>query len=317
MHVPGTPSESTSPTADSIGAQPPVAQEPVTAVQAPAPAVEGEGEAAPSQPKEDRFSAKFAAIAREEKKMRLEREKFKAEREAERAALAKEKEEVARHRELKSKLKSDRGLALKYLEEGGLTYDDLTQLILNDNKPTPEMMAKQVREEMEAFKREQEEAKRRAEEEAQKKQAEQLQSVLDNFKNEITTFVDQNAETYELTKTHPEGVELIFNVIDQHHAQTGRILSTEEAAKYVEAYLEEEAEKLYRGTKKLQAKIGGAPAPKTDPEVAPKATPAQAAATQTPKTLTNTQQATVAAPVERELSPDESKALAAKMLRWT
>ena len=50
---------------------------------------------------------------------------------------------------------------------------------------------------------------------------------------------------YELIQAN-EANDIIYDVIEEHYNETGRILDIEEAAEAVESYLEEEAEKLLK-----------------------------------------------------------------------
>jgi hypothetical protein len=107
-----------------------------------------------------------------------------------------------------------------------------------------------------------------------------------------------------------DATELVYQVIEEHHASTGEILDIKRAADAVEAHLLEEAKKLIE-----RPKIKGLMQPKapTAPSNATKSEAAKAAPSA--KTLTNAS-ATKPSPVARYLSDDESKAEAAKLIKW-
>jgi len=123
------------------------------------------------------------------------------------------------------------------------------------------------------------------------------------FKNEINEYVDSNLEKYELIKAN-EANELVYDVIEEHYNDSGRILDIEEAAQAVENYLEEEAEKLLK-LGKLRSKFN------LKDDVEQEESPRQSQVT-----LSNAMSAQANERVDRKLSDDESKALAAKMLKW-
>ena len=75
-----------------------------------------------------------------------------------------------------------------------------------------------------------------------------------NFQDEIGDFVKQNGEDYELIGAS-EAEGLVYDVIEEHYNETGRILDLKEAADAVESYLEEEAGKLMK-LKKISARLG-------------------------------------------------------------
>ena len=72
------------------------------------------------------------------------------------------------------------------------------------------------------------------------------------FKKKIGSFVSQNE--YELINAS-EANGLVYDVIEEHYNDTGRILDMKEAADAVESYLEDEAMKLMR-LNKISSRFG-------------------------------------------------------------
>lgn len=255
------------------------------------------------KPKEnDQFAAKFAALTREEKKIRDERAAYMAEKKAWEESRQTQDEELGSLKNLKERMRTE---PLKVMEENGLTFEELTEMMLNEGNPTPEMQIQRLKEQVEGgYKQEIEELKKQIASNEEKRNEEKYNETVENFKYELSEYISQNEETYELIKA--QGAEdLVFDVIDQHYQETQRILTNEEAAKAVEAHLEEEARKLFSSVKKL------APNPPSGDEGSKPSGEAQPSVT-----LSNTQAAQVPNKGDRRLSNEESLKEAAKLLRW-
>lgn len=255
--------------------------------------------------KSDDFSRKFAALSRREKEIRAkeaEYDKRIAELE-ERLNSFNQKSEPEPEPELpiEYRLKKD---PLRALEEMGLSYDKLTELALNDGKLTPEMQMKLMREELEGdYKKKFEELENRLLEKEKSDEQRRYDDIQRGFKNEIDEYVNSNLDKYELIQAN-EANDIIYDVIEEHYNDTGRILDIEEAAEAVENYLEEEAEKLLK-LGKLRSKFG------IENDLEQEESPRQSQVT-----LSNAMSAQANERVAKKLSDEESKALAAKMLKW-
>lgn len=312
----------------------PVAQAPVPAApEAPKPNAAPTDPAATSapteigkdpDPKADKFSARFAALTRQEKALRAEQAKWKAEREAEQKEWAPKIEKAQRYEELKAKGKTDKAIAMEALNELGLTYDDLTKMFLNDSKPTPEMIARAAQEQVEALRREQAEEREKLTKAQKDDQAKAEQAAVDQFKTQIRETMNAKPEDFELTLTHKNGVELVYDVIEEHYKSTGRVIPAEEATALVEKHLEaelEESAKAGKLPKKLQRLLGVKAGEGENP--APEGPKGDGAATKAaqpvaPRTLTNSSATATPTPTRAPVkSLDESKAEAAKLLKWT
>ena len=265
--------------------------------------VEESLEAAKEPEKNDDFSRKFAALSRREKEIR-EKETEYGKRIAEleeRFNSVNKEPEPEPELPFEYRLKKD---PLRALEDMGLSYDKLTELALNDGKLTPEMQMKLMREELEGdYKKKFDDLENRLLEKEKSDEQRRYDDIQRGFKNEINEYVDSNLEKYELIKAN-EANELVYDVIEEHYNDSGRILDIEEAAQAVENYLEEEAEKLLK-LGKLRSKFN------LKDDVEQEESPRQSQVT-----LSNAMSAQANERVDRKLSDDESKALAAKMLKW-
>jgi len=249
---------------------------------------------------QDKFASKFAALSRKEKALR--------ERESEYESKFEEMERKLSEYEDKNKEPEVdwehmlRNNPLKALEEAGLGYDKLTELALNDGRLTPDMQMAAMREEIERdYKRKFEDLEERLSAKEEAEQEEYYNHVQDNFQNEIGDFVKQNGEDYELIGAS-EAEGLVYDVIEEHYNESGRILDLKEAADAVESYLEEEAGKLMK-LKKMSARLG--------------INPQELREMDSQVTLSNDHAAHVKyeESAERMLSNDESKARSAAFLQ--
>lgn len=248
-----------------------------------------------TEPEEDpAFTKRFAALTRRERALQ-ERERLFREQQA----------EVERLRQSQQIAKTD---PLAFLQAHGLTYQEITDHVLNNGEPTAEFRVRKLEEQIE---RERQERERQRQEDRQK----EIDTTISGFKSQVKSMIDQQGDTYELIRSQ-EAYDTVFETIEAYFAKTGQILDVDVAAKHVEEELEQHARKIL-GLKRfapkepqplsetLESAVAEAPVPP------PPATP--------PKTLTAAQ-TTGAAPLAKPgevLSEDESKRRAAQLLRWT
>ena len=261
--------------------------------------VEQSLEAAQEPEKNDDFSRKFAALSRKEKEVRAREAEYEqriAELEQRFAAKEPQKEpEIPFDVRLRQN-------PLKALESVGLSYDKLTELALNDGKLTPEMQMKLMREELETdYKSKFEDLENRLVEKEKGLEEQRYEDIKLGFQNEIESFVNSNGEEYELIKAN-DANDVVYEVIEEHYNETGKILDIKEAAEAVESYLEEEATKLLQ-LSKVRSKFNPG-----DNEQEPQR--------QSQVTLSNAHSAQANERVARKLSDEESKSAMAKMLQW-
>jgi hypothetical protein len=241
------------------------------------------------QPQDSEFDRKFAALSRKEKALR------DRELELDKKYGNKEKELPLERR--------IRANPLKALEELGLDYDKLTELALNDGRLTPDMQMKLMREELENDYKdkfnsleERLNTKEKMEEEAK------YDAVKQGFVGEINSFISENKSDFEYV-AHNDATDVVYDVIEEHYNETGRILDIKEAVEAVESYLEEEAEKLLN-LGKVKNRLTSMRDEYEQPQ------------RQSQTTLSNAHSAQANERVARKLSDEESKSAMAKMLQW-
>lgn len=285
----------------------------------------------PAQTEEDkRFAAKFAALNRREK-----------------IVAAKEKQATTRMKELEDKIKAmeakpveteaakkplERRLKeapFETLKELGLDFETLTRMALNDGRVTPEIQQELAKEDLKSelmgqiqeLRAKLEEKEKSDKEAADRAQEERSNKAVSDFKTGISSYIDQNKETLELVSVEgADGIELIYDVVlsdyqtkKQELEETGedtsdiQVITIEDAAKMIEEQLLEEAKKRIglSKIKKLVEPLSAVPA-STKQEPKKTASP----------TLSN-DKSQVQGKGRAYLSQDESKAEAAKLLRWT
>ncbi len=233
------------------------------AVKAPSggqtdPNVETKSEVEPKEETkapEDPISTQYATLARKEKALRakvLQQEQGLKAKEA--ALLAKEEAFKAKEAEYQSKYISKDRLSqdtLNALADAGLTYDQITELMLTQNSPERKAQSeyeKRLDAKIAEFEKKQLDSQKANEE--QKTQA--YQQAIKQIKTDATNLVtsDPNFETIKETNSINDVVELI----ERTFKQDGVLLSVEDAAKQVEEYLVEEAFKLTK-LKKIQQRL--------------------------------------------------------------
>lgn len=259
----------------------------------------------PEEKKDDKFAPKFAALAKRE-----------------RAIVTREAQTKAKEKELETKYAPLMALEKEALESPQATaeklwgkdwYQKLTNLVISDGKKGPEWEIESIKRQL---KDKDDAEKKRVEDTAEKSakdQAERVERETQDYVSKVRGFLTENAETYEFLNAHPEGAEIVFNVIEKHYVDTeklgeARVLTVQEASEHAEKLLEEEAMKL-TSLKKIKAKFG-----------APIATDPKPVLTKDPKTTTLTNSIETSAPTPKDiptLSIDESRHKAATMLRWT
>lgn len=279
-------------------------------VIARAEAADAQGEPAP----EAEAPAEGAAEASEATPEAPAEEPEAKARDAWKAITKRERELVVREREMKAAqdrlLQIEHQIAetkknpLKVLEYLGITYEDLTDYIINDGNPSEstkvKQLERQVQEKISAYERMQQEA-------AQRAQQAQIEAQIQNFKNQIVQTVGANTDSFELIQAKGE-YDLVYDVIEAHFNETNQLMSIEDAAKRVERHLEDEAEKILK-TKKFQSRSS-----KGTSLVAPLKTDTRANVSS--KTLTNNKVAGPTPVARQPRSRDESLKTAAKLLRW-
>jgi hypothetical protein len=199
--------------------------------EAVAPKVEG---AKPASPKSDAF----AALAKRERALQRQSADLKA--------------KEAQYREWERLKASATSNPLEALKALGLSYEQITQFLLNGSKPTPELEVAQVKADLEKLRTEQAQREQNAKNEARRVAEREYQQTYVEFTEEIGSYLQDNRDAYELTNMY-EGQNIVLATIEQHFANTKKIMSIKEAADLVEQYFEEQVANASK-TKKFQAK---------------------------------------------------------------
>lgn len=230
---------------------------------APKPEVPPEAPVEPKPeptPEQKASASRFAALVRKERQANEIRRQAKAEKE-EAQRLRTENEKIGQF------LANAKKQPLKALEALGLSYESVTNAQLNDGMPGPELQISAVRDEFENYKKQQAEEKLKIAQELKDAQSAQHKQVLSDFRADVTAFVKGKADEYELINLYGSH-DLVASVIEQNHAQTGKLLTNSEAAAKVEKFLEDQARKVI-SAKKFQSK----PAPTPERKQAVSSTP--------------------------------------------
>lgn len=259
---------------------------------------EPKAEVKPEEPKES-MSKKFAYLAKEDKKIREGR-----------AALKKEAQELRGIKEAKANAKLD---PIKYLEEAGVNYDQVVDFLLNNKKPTGNMVANDRLSKLEQTVEKVISEKQELE---QKLTQKELNSMYSQELKNIETKLNA-AEGYDYVKSlgNPE---LIYQVMLEHYNNTKsrgepKLLTFEEAFEASNKYLESEITSVLKSLKEkspsklellLKSLNGEAPTKPTPPSVKSEST-----------TLTNEQQQNGSQTVKRPLTREEVLREAAKLIR--
>lgn len=284
--------------ADSSSQQNPFAAQPEpqaeqVAEQAP------EAESQPEPKKEvDPFASKFAALSKREKELRQrEREieskfaEFEAKMKEYEAKNAKPAEDPLEYYKNPKKL----------LEKHGWDVDKLLKYEVEGEKLPVEMQMELVKRELESkYEKQLEDLRNEIMNDRKAKEEEKLTQTKQQFMNELTSYVNTD-ERFELIRAN-DAVDLIYDVIQAHYEDTGNILDTEQAALHVEQYLEDEVKQVLSKTKKFTQASSSTPA--AEKKVSTQTISNAMAQTSTP------------AASNARLSPEDSKAKAAAMIRW-
>jgi hypothetical protein len=197
--------------------------------------------------KEESMASRFAALAKKNKQVD---QKERAARDREAALEARE----AKIKELEERLNAPKAKKnpIQLLMDEGYTLAEANEFYLNNEMPTAEHKVKNLETRLEKFEREaREKDEKRAADEKSSLEA-QNQKVIEEFKVSIGSFIEKNSEKFELVKLY-DAKETVFQTIEQYFEQHQKVLSIDEAAQLVEAYLEDELDKATK-TKKYQSK---------------------------------------------------------------
>jgi len=268
-----------------------------------------EAEKQPEKTEEVDYSSRFAALSRREKQL-IDKERRIKEMES------KYKDNDSNYKSWEEKKANFKKNPDSIFEEVGMTFDEMVNFKLGiaaeEKVPGPDDMYKKLKLELEQDFDSKAKAKEELEQKTKKEAREQQNAqTIENFKTEIVETVKRQADKYELIN-YQGNYDLVYDVVQQYFNETEEVLSLEQAADHVEAYLES----LVEGATKLK-KFQSRFAPKSETqqpiEGAFKTNPGQE---QTPKTLSNALTSQNSSYNGESVSVEESKRRAAALLRW-
>lgn len=197
-----------------------------------------------TQPQEKALSPQFVALARKEKALRSQSQALKAREDALKAKETEYESNYIPKSKLTERFKSD---PVGLMQEHGLSYDQLTHLILNQPSAQDQSLQK-----LQAELQELRDAQANAAKQSEELQKRNYEQAVNQIRNEAKLMIasDPSFETIKETGSEEAVVELIKETFDKD----GIVMSTEDAAKEVEEYLVEEALK-YAQLKKVQARL--------------------------------------------------------------
>lgn len=220
-------------------------------------------------PTEEKLSPKYAQLARREAAVRAKELEIKA---AEEKLKAKDEEYRTKYipkDEVGKRLTSNFQEASS---EFGLSYDQLTQSLLN--QPSAETQAyEDLKRQIEQMKSAQEQEKQQATEREQAN----YNRAIESIRQQAMELVETDPE-FETIKSLEQAEQIVEHIVETNKT-TGKVLTVAEAAKVIEERLIEEAIRVAK-LQKVQARL--APKPEEPAKVDPKSQSLASA-----KTLTN------------------------------
>lgn len=229
------------PSTPDTGAQTTVPTPPPAAPVAPPEAATPPAAAAPAPPS---TAAQWTALTRKEAaavaKLQ-EASAMKAAAEADKAEAAKLRQESFDWKE--AFLKDPVGT----LSKTGLSYSQLTDIVMNDGKIPVEQQLTEVRQEFSSWKQQQAEAEAKRIKDAADAEIAQRHADLEAMVQAVRANVAQltsNAEQFPLINKF-QSQELVLATIDRNFNETGKIMAEEDAAKLVEAHHRKQVEEAF------------------------------------------------------------------------
>ncbi len=196
----------------------------------------------PGETIETKISPKIEALMKRERRIQQEAMRTRQEREA----LAREKLELDGLKRMRDEMKRNPAKALEY---GGVSYKQITDSILKGNgEATPELQVAAIRDDIKALREERENEKVEQQRSQRTAAQRELQQVQADYMEDIKEFGINNPDTYELTNLNG-GHNLVYQVIDNHYRQTGKVMSIKQGYDILEQAMEAQIEKNLQSKK--------------------------------------------------------------------
>lgn len=204
-----------------------------------------------TQSTEEKLKAeRFASLARKERAIVQERLAIKQKS----TELDQQFAAIQNFEKFASQAKQDPMAVLNYM---GITYEQLTDFVLNGKKPTADMQVQALNERITQMQQQSETEKRQALLNQRKALMAEANNTLSEYVSEVKDHVASQPDKYELINTN-DATNLVLEVIEQNYKQNKKLLSIDEASEMVEKFLESQVEKN-TSTKKWKAKANPQP----------------------------------------------------------
>lgn len=227
----------------------------------------------PKTEEDEKIRRQFAQLARQERAIRAkQQQQNQAFKEREAALIEREKAVDNRPISIPKdyiSIKDIKASPLQILEQAGVTYEQLTEELLNPRQADPrtERLLSKYEERIQELESRFEQGNK-AQEAAQ---AAQYQQALTQIRNDVKTLVKANPIEFEsIAKTG--SVKDVVDLIERHYQKHGEVLSAEDAAREVEDYLTEELYDTSSRIDKIKRRLQPSVAPTKGSEVKPQAT---------------------------------------------
>lgn len=191
--------------------------------------------------KKESLSSQFAALAKKEKRIVNKQQEL----EIQNKEL---QEKLKSYEQFEAKKKNAKTNPLEFLSEGGLTYDEITQYMLNGGIPKEKDKTTELEERFNKLISDNENEKKQREEAELKAAQEQEEKAIAQFKDSVKKHIKDKGELYELVNLY-DAQDLVISTIEAHFEKTQQILDTDTAAELVEKHLEGEVKKLATASK--------------------------------------------------------------------
>jgi len=225
----------------------PVATDPAKAVSIPA------------EPKPDTSKKDYINLAKMEARLQAERRQHQADVQAFRQQQLEAGDKDKYWADLQRKAKTDPAGVAK---EIGIDYGNWTSQILNNGESTADQKINALVEEIQNLRNEAQEEKDQSKRFAAERLNSEAITTVQNFRGEISQFVESNAEQYAGIKFL--GLQsLVYELIRDHYQAQGKLLSVKEASDVLEESVIGAVDKFVESKKwkdRISSKAKGKPA---------------------------------------------------------
>lgn len=237
---------------------------------------------------DEKLSNQYAVLAKKEKALRIkaqqQEQQFKAKEEA-----LKQREEQLTQKDTqynqgyfsKDSVKQN---PLQVLEDAGVTYEELTQQILNQQAENPRVNATIAK--LEAKIKQLEDKTQASEKSYEEKQQQSYQQAINQIRRDVVNLVTQDSQFETIRNTGKSSVDEVVKLIELTYKEDGVIMDIEDAASQVEQELEKRLFNVFDKTEKFKKRYASSTSKQTQAESQAQ-TPAPTKQIPTIKTLTN------------------------------